>query len=580
MQLSDSTAPDRLSLSGFLRILYSHAEHGFIYAPTLDRETGEFTQVFVRVGNYEKLEQHIIDSSKTTDVYLAPAVFSEPRVSKQTFQSAQVVWTEFDGVEPEYLIEPNILIQSSSASHTHAYWLLDDPVTDYFILESVNRGIAYTLGADSSAFDCTQILRPPGTYNYKRDLPVGLLKFDAAEHNLGDFINHHAPPQLDEDSIQLGQVPDVMDVIYKYAFPEDFRTLFSSKPAEGSRSTYMMRVAYMAAEVGATNEELYAVILNFDDRIRKYTNRVDRHRRLLDIIERARVKYPIATESDLNGDLDPIEVLDVISFGNQTIEVSWLIPDLLQEAGNLLLVGPPGVGKTQVALNFAYGLATGTDLLDFKMGAPKRILFVSCEMGPADLKYFTDKITSQYDDESKALLSENLYVFPHGEPLYLNSPIGQEQLLRMIDVLKVDGFIFDSLGSATSKSLTDEEATKGLLDFNDRLRKNLGVFSWFIHHNRKATETNKEPSGLADVYGSQYITARATTVLSLWPAGHGLLKVRELKKRLAPQEEDWYIKRTGKNLRFIHATSSEKESIVSAASTSKIGKAVNNYFNM
>lgn len=580
-QPDSDTQPNSLSLLGFLQMLFNHAESGYIYAPTLDRETGQFKQVFIKIGtsHYERLTKHIQIESAATDVYLAPAVFSEPKISKATFQSAQVVWTEHDGVTPEYLVEPSITIQSSSSDHTHSYWLLDEPVTDAFILESINRGIAYTLGADSSAFDCTQILRPPETYNYKRDTPVGLLTFNATVHNLGDFANHHAPPQLEDSAITLGELPDVMDVIYKYSFPEGFRELFSSNPAEGSRSTYMMRVAYEAAEVGINNEELYALIRNFDDRIGKYTKRADRHRRLLDIIERVRVKYPLQSEGTTpDSDIDAIEVLDVISFGNQTIEVSWLIPDLLQQAGNLLLVGPPGVGKTQVGLNFAYGMATGTDILDYKISTPKRILFVSCEMGAPDLKSFTDKMTAHYNEEQQALLSENFFIFPHGEPMYLNTKTGQEHLIRMIRLLKVDGFIFDSLGSATNKALTDEESTKAILDFNDRLRKETGVFSWFIHHNRKATENNKEPSGLPDVYGSQYITARATTILSMWPQPNHIIKIRELKKRLSPLEDDWFIKRTGDNLRFERVSESEKP-----PPPSTIGKATgrgNNFFNM
>ena len=577
--MPDIAKSDSLSLSGFLHFLFDGLE-GYIYAPTLDRDTGEFRQVFVKSSNLERLEKHITESAQATDVYLAPAVFSDAKVSKQTFAASNVVWCEFDGNAPkEYALDPSVVIQSSLERHEHSYWRLDEPITDFAVLEEINRGLAFTLEADKSGWDCTQILRPPATHNYKRDRPVVLSGATGAICNIGDFTGFTAPPRVDEKSITIGQLPDVMDVIYKYPFPEDFRDVFSSNPAEGSRSTYMMRVGYMAAEVGCTNEELYALLYNYDDRVGKYVKRLDRQRRLLDIIERVRVKWPLKSDEELSVDFDPIEVYDVISFGHQTLEVDWLVPSLLQQQGNMLLVGPPGVGKTQVALNFAYGLATGETVLEYAFDRPRRILFVSCEMGPVDLKVFTDQMTSQFDSEQQALLSENFFVFPHGEPLYLNSKQGQEQLKRMIDVLRIDGFIFDSLGSATNKALTDEESTKGLLDFNDSLRKDMGVFSWFIHHNRKATENNKEPSGLADVYGSQYITARATTVLSLWPLQQGVLKVRELKKRLAPQEQDWYIKREAKHLRFRRATADEAAIVIEKKST--IGKASSgNKFNI
>ncbi len=582
--MPDTAKSDTLSLSGFLHFLFDGLE-GYIYAPTLDRESGEFRQVFVKTSNLERLEKHLKDSAQDTDVYLAPAVFSDAKVSKQTFVASNVVWCEFDGNAPDSYEgpDPSLRILSSIAGHEHHYFRLDESITDYSILEEINRGLAFTLEADKSGWDCTQILRPPETHNYKRDKPVGIVEVTGTIHNIGAFTEFKAPPRMDDAKISLKQIPDVMDVIYKYAFPDDFRSVFAANPPEGSRSTYMMRVGYYAAEAGATDEEIYSLIFNFDERVGKFIQRADRHRRLVDIIERVRVKYPSASDRDAEADsFDPIEVFDIISFGHQTLEVDWLIPSLLQQQGNMMLVGPPGVGKTQVALNFAYGLATGTEILNYSVDKPRRILFVSCEMGPVDLKVFTDQMTSQFDADQQALLSENFFVFPHGEPLYLNTPTGQEQLKRMIDVLKVDGFIFDSLGSATNKSLTDEEGTKGLLDFNDRLRKEMGVFSWFIHHNRKATENNKEPSGLADVYGSQYITARATTVLSLWPLPQNVLKVRELKKRLAAQESDWYIKREAKHLRFRRATADET-AVVIEKKTTPIGKATKdngNKFNI
>lgn len=558
-------------------MLYGGFTDGYIYSPTLNRETGEWRQVFVKVTQLQMLEDHIRKSSTTLDVYVAPSIFSEPKATKQFFKASNVCYTEFDGNAPEtFDIDPTAIIQSSSDKHTHCYWLLDTPIIDYKELEQINRGITFSHHADASSWDCTQILRPPESTNHKRGTLVSVTASTETVYNIGEFAIYSAPAQIEEDSILLAQVPDVTDVIFKYAFSEEFRQVFSSTPTEGSRSSAMMRVGYIAAETGCTNEEIYALIRNFDDRIRKYSDRKDRHRRLLDIIERVRTKYPLVTSTE-GPSFDTIEILDIISFGNQTLEVDWCIPQLLQEGGNLVLCGPPGVGKTQVALNFAYGLATGRPVLDYKMGNPRKVLFISCEMGPVDLKVFTDPMTARHSDKELALLSENFFVYPHGEPLYLNTKTGQDQLLRMIHVLKVDGFIFDSLGSATQKALTDEEATKNLLDFNDRLRKEMGVFSWFIHHNRKATENNREPSGLADVYGSQYITARATTVISLWPVQRNIIKVRELKKRLAPQADDWYITRTATGLNFRQATATE---INAVPKKTTIGKASNDPFNI
>lgn len=562
MVMPKPDSPSTLSLSGFLHMLFGGIEEGYIYAPSLNRETEQFSQAFVKVTSLARLESYIREQSASgVEIYLSPAVWSEPKLNKETFKTSKVLWTEFDGHLPKFDVTPSVVIQSSFPEHQHVYWLMDEPIDDAFVLEQANRAIAHTLGADQSAFDCTQILRPPETFNYKRDKPVVMVSSGLDIHNLGDFASYKAPDRLAEDAIHLGHVPDVMDVIYEYPLGVEFKNVFTAKPEEGQRSTYLMRIAYMAAEAGCTNEEIYSLIRNFDDKVGKYKDREDRHRRLLDIIERARFKYPISTGPD--PDDGAVDILDIISFGNQTLEVNWLLPGLLQEQGSMLLVGPPGVGKTQVALNFGYGLATGTPLLGYEMETPRRILFVSAEMGPLDLKVFTDQMTARFSPEQQALLSENFLVYPTGEAMYLNTKEEQDKLRRIIDVYKIDGFIFDSLGSATNKALTDEESTKALLDFNDTLRKDMGVFSWFIHHNRKATENNKEPSGLADVYGSQYITARATSVLSLWPVKANVLKVRELKVRLAASKEDWYIKRS-EGLKFTHAEEADIATVIAS----------------
>lgn len=90
------------------------------------------------------------------------------------------------------------------------------------------------------------------------------------------------------------------------------------------------------------------------------------------------------------------------------------------------------------------------------------------------------------------------------------------------------------------------------MDWADRLRKTTGVFTWWIHHNRKASGDNKRPNKLADVYGSQYITARATTVIGLWDSGtFNSLSLIPLKLRLAKKPEPFLIYRDDL-LKFSH----------------------------
>ncbi|HET7713287.1 MAG TPA: hypothetical protein VFK94_02380, partial [Patescibacteria group bacterium] len=115
-------------------------------------------------------------------------------------------------------------------------------------------------------------------------------------------------------------------------------------------------------------------------------------------------------------------------------------------------------------------------------------------------------------------------------------------LESIIEDVVPDGIFIDSVGSTTSGALTDEKTIKNIMDYNDHLRKKYNVFTWWIHHMRKAQAENKKPNKLADVYGNQYLVNRATSVYCLWPKG-SKIEVIPLKKRLAKLEDPWDIQR-------------------------------------
>jgi len=165
-------------------------------------------------------------------------------------------------------------------------------------------------------------------------------------------------------------------------------------------------------------------------------------------------------------------------------------------------------------------------------------------MGHADLKHFLATMAKDLSKEDAKLLEENFIVVPHGEAIYLDQEDGRAQAMAIIEAIQPDGVVFESVGSTTSGSISDEGTVKSIMDFNDRLRKRQKVFTWWIHHMRKAQSDNKKPNKLADVYGSQYLVNRATSVYCLWP-DRGHISVIPLKKRLAPMEDTWSITRIG-----------------------------------
>lgn len=211
----------------------------------------------------------------------------------------------------------------------------------------------------------------------------------------------------------------------------------------------------------------------------------------------------------------------------------------------MLLTGPAGVGKTQFSLRWAINMALGRSFLEHEIVQPKRILFFSLEMGHADLKFFLSTMCKSMTEQDLMLLEQNLLIAPLGEAFYLDQSKEQAQFERILEDFQPSGVFIDSVGSSSSGQVTDESTVKSLMDFNDKIRQRHGVFTWFIHHNRKAQGDNKKPNKMADVYGNQYLVNRATSVYCLWPHGDSI-EVLPLKKRLSAMEDPWMITRTPK----------------------------------
>jgi len=108
-------------------------------------------------------------ASKGWDCFFAPAIFTAGKRTKENISHSNVLWADFDSGNglPEFEVAPTVVVSSSFGKY-HTYWNLDTPV-ERDQLESFNRQLAYAFDADKSGWDSVQLLRVPGTFNYKYD---------------------------------------------------------------------------------------------------------------------------------------------------------------------------------------------------------------------------------------------------------------------------------------------------------------------------------------------------------------------------------------------------------------------------
>lgn len=488
-----------------------------------------------------KLERHVDDYAKR-DVYISPVLFTEKRISPETFKGTNFLWSEFDGIVPLDTIKPTMRVMSSQEGHEHWYWRLDKFVTDKILIEDLTRRLAYAYGADLSVWDYQNVLRPTNTWNHKRNKPVTMLSKNETCYNIDDFLHVPIPPAGSKVSVKFGNLPDRESILAKYNWKPGTVDLLFKNVEKGKRSDALTRLGHDAVEAGCSNEEIFVLVEERDSVWGKFVGRTDRQKRLEGIVASVRKRKAINAEITHG-------VPEVYRFGDfmdTNIKLEWSIEGLLPVAGSMVIFGSPGVGKSTFSLRLAIDLALGKDrFLIWKIPEKQRVLFLSLEMQHYELKEFFTNMN--LPDEDQRQLQNQFYIWPIGTAYPLDTPDEQRQLLKYIDLHKIDAIIIDSHSLAMYGSVKDDDDVKKLNSFlNEDVRRDRKCGYIFIHHPRKKTglETNTDEDQ-DNVFGSRYITANAQTVMALiQKRGSSKLHVKFLKRRFAQGIEEFDIERT------------------------------------
>lgn len=552
--------PKPSDLEQFINFLFEGLD-GYMYVVAKQPDNSEsWDQVFFEYPAQVPTAIKAINAySATQEIYLAPALFKSKNALKENVKVTQVLWCDFDGNTPaSFELPPSMIIRSSEPGHEHVYWKLDTPVTDIPTIEDYNRRLCYKFGADNSGWDANQVLRPPFTINHKRKgVPVGILQDDNnTAFNIAVFDDLAPAPEksVDYSLWEKLDLPSLNDVIYANKFGPDFKSLFEKQKAQiEDRSTSLTHMAMICAEAQLNDKEIYVIISHLADRWEKFKHHTaaSRARQLMGIIEHARIKHP---HSNYN-DMDEIFEYSPLTLLQADIKVEWAIENVLMKNGVMILAGPSGIGKSQFSIQYMAHLAMGKNFMHYKIDRPQKIGFLSLEMGDMELKHM---LTSMYPEWQKtcsptelSLLNENLKLIPVGESLPMNASFGQDVMLQYIENNDWDGVFIDSIGSAILGNISSSETVQSFTNFNDKIRKRYGIFLWYIHHFRKPAPGTKSYGGQEDLFGDQYLTARATSVYTITKGKDGLLRVRNPKNRHAAEEAQYLMRRVeGLNFQF------------------------------
>lgn len=229
------------------------------------------------------------------DAYFCVHLLTDARRKKECAGQVHAVWADGDGATiPEDFPAPTAVVESSPGRH-HYYWRLSSPITAK-AAEALNKKLALALGADSSGWDLTQLLRVPGTKNYKYEPPVGVrLNSLDADHAWSEADIVAALPACDRKTEGRGRRTTKQTVaIAPPPVPLEGNDLAIWEhrrvklPGEKSdRSSQMARLATILRQNGATGEQIVTGLETWDRASGKpkYAGRSDANTRYTELAD-------------------------------------------------------------------------------------------------------------------------------------------------------------------------------------------------------------------------------------------------------------------------------------------------------
>lgn len=151
-------------------------------------------QEFFALSHLKNMARRAVTlSGEGCEVYFGVAPRKERKGRKESVSMVPGLFCDFDfspfeagGIEAMERLD-RFRPQPTAVVHTggglHCYWKLKNALMPTPDIEAKIWGLVYHLGADEGAKDLSRILRIPGTWNHKRNLPVRLLRCQCQTSN-------------------------------------------------------------------------------------------------------------------------------------------------------------------------------------------------------------------------------------------------------------------------------------------------------------------------------------------------------------------------------------------------------------
>lgn len=187
--------------------------------------------------------------------------------------------------------------------------------------------------------------------------------------------------------------------------------------------------------------------------------------------------------------------------------IGWLLHKLIPRPGITLLLGPPKVGKSFLALQLGLAIAQGREFLGQAPAQPSRVLYVQLDTSESAWRdRLKDALEAGYD-----LGGPLLMVHPEDQPLVdILTPNGRAWCAAVLHAAAPDLVILDVLREVHNRDENDNTAMKQV---GDAIVQTFGAYALLlIHHTRKIPQDVHDPDPVIWGRGASYLTGKADAI--------------------------------------------------------------------
>lgn len=466
------------------RIWNSQAD-GTYFSFCTKSATKDFKTHWFRKSDFPKIAEFMRDNSDK-DIYFCPHGFDSKERKKPFAVLPRLLWADLDEADPRTIkYKPTVAFESSPGRFV-GLWFTDKPVT-----EELNRRMSYFFGADKSGWDLTQVLRVPGTTNYKyaSSPKVRILWTDGPTYKVKDL--ERELPSEDDDGGDAGEETDAAAIYKKWEKKLPAwcrRELMRGKPTAGKRSEVFWKLGQTMIEAGLPMDDASVLLKaspwnkfrgrrNEDEQIERELNKaVNKHMHADKRVHRE--------EKEDDSERGERRLIFRSMAEVEEEEIDWIWYPWLAFGELIIMEGDPGLGKSYAMQVISRCVCDGIKLPTEHKGEKPlkgKVLYFDLENSAGTVTKKRLKLNG-LEDESSFIQCE--------EPFSIADDDALDEVYEYVERVRPSLVVFDTLNNylGAADAFKGHEVAQVFQRFRDIARR----FNCCVVVLRHLTKSSKE----------------------------------------------------------------------------------------